>query len=120
MRLVRALILVVAVGVVAPGVVTSALAQDGGDERPADGQERPADGQERPEEGRSAAFESVRGPMRESVPGGRLLVIAYGIVWVALFGYVGMQWRRQAKLSDELGRIEKLLGPPGTSDERRS
>ncbi len=64
---------------------------------------------ERPEDNRGTEFQRVRGPIRESVPGGVLLVVAYGIVWAAAFGYIGMQWRRQGKLSEDLGRLEKTL-----------
>lgn len=64
---------------------------------------------ERPEDNRGTEFQRVRGPIRESVPGGVLLVVAYGIVWAAAFGYVAMQWTRQRKLSDDLGRLEKAL-----------
>lgn len=65
---------------------------------------------EPPEADRGTEFQRVRSPIRESVPGGRLLVIAYGIVWTAAFFYVGAQWRRQRKISDDLARLEKSIG----------
>lgn len=58
---------------------------------------------------RGAAFERVTGATRENVPGGKLLVIAYGVVWVTVFGYVIAQWRRQSRVRDDLTRLEKAL-----------
>lgn len=64
---------------------------------------------ERPEDERGTAFERVRGAPRENVPGGRLLVMAYGAVWLAIFGYVVAQWRRQSRVRDDLARMERAL-----------
>lgn len=72
---------------------------------------------ETPETNRGAEFQRVRGPIRESVPGGRLLVIAYGIVWAASFLYVGAQWRRQRKIADDLARLEKQVDAASSSGD---
>lgn len=77
------------------------LAQDQDPERHRDDQ--------RPEDERGTAFERVRGAPRENVPGGRLLVIAYGVVWLTVFGYVAAQWRRQSRVRDDLTRMERAL-----------
>lgn len=62
-----------------------------------------------PEEERGAAFQRVTGRPRETVKGGTLLVIAYAVVWATVFGYVALQWRRQARVRDDLSRMEKAL-----------
>ena len=62
-----------------------------------------------PEEERGTAFERVTGASRENVKGGTMLVIAYVVVWATVFGFVAMQWRRQARVRDELARMEKAL-----------
>jgi CcmD family protein len=64
---------------------------------------------DRPEEDRGAAFQRVTGRPRETVKGGTLLVIAYGVVWATVFGYVALQWRRQARVRDDLNRMERAL-----------
>jgi len=63
----------------------------------------------RPEDQRGVAFQRVTGATREHVKGGTLLVIAYVVVWTTVFGYVGVQWRRQGRVRDELARMEKAL-----------
>ena len=40
------------------------------------------------EESRATAFQAVEGPQKENVPGGPLLVAAYGFVLAALVAYV--------------------------------
>lgn len=74
----------------------AALAQDRDDHRT-------------PEEERGMAFQRVRGATREHVPGGKLMIIAYGAVWVAIFGYVVAQWRGQSRVRDDLARLERAL-----------
>lgn len=64
---------------------------------------------ESPEDARGSAFQPVTGATREHVKGGTLLVIAYAVVWGTVFGYVAMQWRRQARVRDDLSRMEKAL-----------
>jgi CcmD family protein len=63
----------------------------------------------RPEEDRGTSFERVVGTPHENVPGGRLLLIAYGAVWMAVFGYVVIQWRRQSRVQADLSRMERAL-----------
>lgn len=63
----------------------------------------------RPEEDRGTAFQRVTGPARDNVPGGKLMVIAYGVVWMTIFGYVFATWRRQSRLRDDLSRMQAAL-----------
>ncbi len=62
-----------------------------------------------PESERGTEFRPVTGAQREHIPGGTMVVIAYAVVWGAVFAYVGMQWLRQARVRDELAHMEKAL-----------
>lgn len=46
---------------------------------------------------------------REHVPGGRLLVMAYGAILLLLGGYVAFLGRRASKLDEDLRRLEDDL-----------
>jgi hypothetical protein len=83
----------------------AALAQDDDPERRREDQS--------PEDERGTAFERVRGAPRENVPGGRLLVMAYGAVWLVVFGYIGYHWRQQSRVRDDLARVERALEEGG-------
>lgn len=80
----------------------------------------PAAAQE--EEGdRRASFERASDQTRERVPGGTLLVVAYGVIWSLLLGYVGLQFRRTRRLEDQIDRLTRALkdagkGGPGSAD----
>ncbi|MBO6934152.1 MAG: hypothetical protein JJ863_04235 [Deltaproteobacteria bacterium] len=41
-----------------------------------------------PEESRETSFQNVTGPQVEDVPGGALMIGAYGVAWFVLIGYV--------------------------------
>ena len=56
--------------------------------------------------GPATAFRAGR---PEHVPGGTLLVVAYAVVWAFLFGFVLLLWRRQARLRDEIERLERTI-----------
>jgi CcmD family protein len=58
---------------------------------------------------RAATFEAVTGAVQEDVPGGPLLVIAYGIVWLAVFAYVFRLVRLHKSVDDNLARLEQDL-----------
>ncbi len=79
------------------GVASSALAQ-------------PADQGESPGESRATEFRAMEGPNKESVPGGPLLVIAYGVVWAAVFGYVLRIGKQMTRAEADIARLEKSLG----------
>ncbi len=64
-----------------------------------------AEAQENEPGDRSAAFRSVTGPDAEQVPGGTLLLIAYGAVWVLMAGYL---WRLGGMHRDNERDIEHL------------
>lgn len=55
---------------------------------------------------RSMEFRPGVGEAQERVPGGRLVVIAYTVVLLALGGYVGFVARRAARVETDLRRLE--------------
>ena len=60
-------------------------------------------------ESRASAFRAVTGPNVERVPGGTLLVAAYGIVLLVLLGYVYRLGALHARTTRDLARIEKSV-----------
>lgn len=61
-------------------------------------------------EARASSFQAVEGAVKEDVPGGPLLVLGYGVLWVALLLYVLRLAVMQQGLQRELGRLERALG----------
>ncbi|MGD0525963.1 MAG: CcmD family protein [Polyangiaceae bacterium] len=58
---------------------------------------------------RSTSFEAVQGNAREQYSGGTLLVAAYAALWVVLFAWVAIVWRKQGALSSRLADLERVL-----------
>lgn len=58
---------------------------------------------------RSQGFKAVQGAVQEDVPGGPLLVIAYGLIWVMVLVYVLRLMQHQQRTAAELERVESLL-----------
>lgn len=77
-------------------------------------------------ESRSAAFQAVSGNQGEDVPGGALLVAAYGAVLAMVLGYVLYMGRLTAGTAKDLERLERTLAAatprpaPAGSDEAKS
>jgi CcmD family protein len=68
--------------------------------------------QETPREGsgdRAASFEAVSGAVKEDVPGGPLVVAAYGLIWLAVFAYVLRLVRLQRGADENLARLQQDL-----------
>ena len=71
-----------------------ALAQDGAD----------------PTGDRATTFQAAEpGAQTENVPGGTLLVVAYGVAWICVFGYAVSLGMRQAKTAKDLERLRQDL-----------
>lgn len=66
--------------------------------------------------GRSTEFRAMTGPAQESVPGGMLLVSAYAVVWVVVFGYVLRLGGLSAATRTKLERLEQALSKGGSGD----
>ena len=67
---------------------------------------------EDPSDDRATAFQAVEGAVQEDVPGGPLLVAAYALVWLGVFGYLVRLVRLQRHSEHEVARLERILGRP--------
>jgi CcmD family protein len=68
-------------------------------------------GAQTPDE-RSTSFQAVQGE-GEHYSGERLLVSAYAILWVVLFGWVAFVWRKQNALDARLDYLEHEIDKAG-------
>jgi CcmD family protein len=68
---------------------------------------------------RSTTFQAVEGNATEQYSGGTLLVVAYAALWVVLFAWVALVWRKQSALGQRLGDLEKVIAESGRSSETR-
>jgi hypothetical protein len=64
-------------------------------------------------EERSQSFQAVKGAVQEDVPGGPLLVYAYGFILLLLVGYLVRLVRLQQSSERELARLAQQLGKSG-------
>jgi len=60
-------------------------------------------------ESRVTQFVAVSGPNQESTSATTMLVTAYSLFWLLLFGFVWMTWRRQQQLTSRLQQLESQL-----------
>ena len=67
-------------------------------------------------EDRATAFQAVEGAVQEDVPGGPLLVVAYGLVWLGVFAYLVRLVRLQSGTEREVTRLEGMLGRANADD----
>jgi CcmD family protein len=58
---------------------------------------------------RAQTFEAVSGAVKEDVPGGPLVLIAYALIWLAVFGYVFRLVRLQRGADENLARLQQDL-----------
>jgi CcmD family protein len=58
---------------------------------------------------RAQTFEAVTGAVKEDVPGGPLLVAAYALIWLAVFGYLFRLVRMQRNSDENLARLQQDL-----------
>lgn len=61
-----------------------------------------------PEE-RASAFRAVSGPQVEQVPGGALLIGAYGVAWIAILGFFAHVGRLNARTATDIARLERAV-----------
>jgi CcmD family protein len=68
-------------------------------------------------EDRSTSFRAVQGG-NEMQSGEKLLVEAYAVIWLVLFGLVLLSWRRQRKIDDRVSSLEGALAAARTQASR--
>jgi CcmD family protein len=59
---------------------------------------------------RAESFQAVQGAVKEDIAGGPLMLAAYAVVWLAVFGYVFRLVRLQRGVEANLERLERTLG----------
>lgn len=85
---------------------------------PAVAQPEQEQGQIDPAEDRATAFRRVEGPQQEDVPGGPLLVAAYGVVWALILLYVLRLGMLQARVARDVSRLERSLAAGDTAAKK--
>lgn len=60
-------------------------------------------------EERAMAFEASEGAQTENIPGGALMIAAYGVVWWLVLGYVVHLGFQQSSTSQDIERLRRDL-----------
>jgi hypothetical protein len=68
---------------------------------------------------RSTSFQAVEGNSKEQYSGGALLVTAYAALWVVLFAWIAIVWRKQGALNTRLGDLERILDKAAAEGEKK-
>ncbi|HTQ44468.1 MAG TPA: CcmD family protein [Polyangiaceae bacterium] len=58
---------------------------------------------------RATTFQAVQGNGTEQYSGGTLLVVAYAVLWVVMFAWVALVWRKQRALDSRLADLEGVI-----------
>jgi CcmD family protein len=58
---------------------------------------------------RATSFQAVQGNPTEQYNGATLLVSAYAILWVIVFVWIALVWRKQSSLGRRLDDLERVL-----------
>ena len=58
---------------------------------------------------RATTFQAVQGNAKEQYSGGALLVTAYAALWMVLFAWVAIVWKKQSALNARLADLERVL-----------
>ncbi len=70
-----------------------------------------------PAEERATEFRAVEGPVTEDVPGGALMVGAYGVIWLLVLLYVVRLGRMQGRIAADVERLERSLASTDDQEE---
>ena len=65
---------------------------------------------------RAQSFQTVSGAVKEDIAGGPLMLAAYAVVWLAVFGYVFRLVRLHRTLEDNLTRVERAVAAGPAKD----
>jgi hypothetical protein len=68
---------------------------------------------------RSTEFQAVQGNAAEHYSGEVLLVTAYAVLWVVIFAWVGLVWRKQRGLDDRLADLERVLDKAAAEGDKK-
>lgn len=90
----RALVLAVMIGASVAAFGSQVAAQEEGEQT------------EQAAEDRASAFRAVSGPQVDRVPGGKLLIAAYGVAWVLVLAYLWRLGKLHAANASELERLK--------------
>jgi len=69
---------------------------------------------------RATEFQAVQGNAGEQYSGGTLLVSAYAVVWVIVFAWVALVWRKQRALDGRLADLERVLDKAAAAAEKKA
>jgi CcmD family protein len=69
---------------------------------------------------RSTSFQAVPANQAEQYSGSTLLVAAYAALWIVLFAWVAVVWRKQAALHERLGDLEKVIDKAAADKDKRA
>jgi len=58
---------------------------------------------------RATEFQAVQGNPTDQYSGAVLLVAAYAVLWVVVFAWIGLVWRKQRALDTRLADLERVL-----------
>ena len=58
-------------------------------------------------------FEKVDNIPKQEIPAGRVVSIAYGIIWLAVLAYVVMVAAGLKRVNQEIADVKRQLGPKG-------
>ena len=58
---------------------------------------------------RATTFQAIEGNPTEQYSGGALLVAAYAVLWVVIFAWIGIVWRRQRGIDARLGELQRVI-----------
>jgi CcmD family protein len=72
-----------------------------------------------PPNDRSTTFQAVEGNQKEQYSGGTLLVSAYAALWIVLFAWVAIVWRKQSALNARLEDLERVIDKAASHDAKK-
>jgi hypothetical protein len=58
---------------------------------------------------RATTFQAVEGNPTEQYNGAVLMVTAYGVLWVVLFAWIALVWRKQSAIDSRLADLERVI-----------
>lgn len=69
---------------------------------------------------RATEFQAVQGNPTEQYSGAALLVTAYAVLWVVLFAWLAIVWRKQRSLDARLADLEGVLDKAAAAADKKS